>query len=69
MITFSRVRLRDAMVPGSSRCARGANEGMARALEENDDVVSAGGRAHTLVGCVFRRFAGIEPSSARAADA
>ena len=28
----------------------------------------AGGRAHTLVGCVFRRFAGIEPSSARAAD-
>ena len=37
MITFSRVRLRDAMVPGSSRCARGANEGMARALEENDD--------------------------------
>ena len=41
MITFSRVRLRDAMVPGSSRCARGANEGMARALEENDDVLSA----------------------------
>ena len=40
MITFSRVRLRDAMVPGSSRCARGANEGMARALEENDDVLS-----------------------------
>ena len=28
----------------------------------------AGGRAHTLVGCVIRRFAGIEPSSARAAD-
>ena len=41
MITFSRVRLRDAMVPGSSRCARGANEGMERGLEENDDVLSA----------------------------
>ena len=48
MITFSRVRLRDAMVPGSFRCAWRTRECRARTNEDGLLSRRAGGGAHRL---------------------